>query len=62
MTLSVRGIVPACSVTFDADGRFDEAGYRRYLQWSTIMRPPLLPVSEAAAEVVRAALKAAGLS
>jgi dihydrodipicolinate synthase/N-acetylneuraminate lyase len=29
---------------------------------STVMRPPLLPVSEAAADAVRAALVAAGLA
>ena len=34
MSLNVRGIVPACVVTFDADGRFDEARL-----------PPLPPVA-----------------
>ena len=33
MTLDLHGITPACIITFDADGRFDEAAYRRYLQW-----------------------------
>jgi dihydrodipicolinate synthase/N-acetylneuraminate lyase len=33
MTLDLRGIIPACIVTFDESGRFDEAAYRRYLQW-----------------------------
>ncbi len=33
MSINLRGIIPACVVTFDADGRFDEAAYRRYLQW-----------------------------
>ena len=33
MSLNLRGIIPACVTTWDADGRFDEAAYRRYLQW-----------------------------
>ena len=31
--LNLRGIIPACVVTFDERGRFDESAYRRYLQW-----------------------------
>ena len=33
MTVNVRGIVPACIVTLDADGRFDEPQLRRYIRW-----------------------------
>lgn len=33
MALNLRGIVPACITTLDATGAFDEAAYRRYLQW-----------------------------
>ena len=32
-TLNLHGIIPACIVTFDDRGRFDESAYRRYLQW-----------------------------
>jgi len=45
MTLNVRGIVPACIVTLDADGRFDEAAYRRYLQWLLPQGPVALAVN-----------------
>jgi 4-hydroxy-tetrahydrodipicolinate synthase len=45
MTLNVRGIVPACVVTLDADGRFDEAAYRRYLQWLLPQGPVALAVN-----------------
>jgi 4-hydroxy-tetrahydrodipicolinate synthase len=31
--LNLHGIIPACVVTFDERGRFDESAYRRYLQW-----------------------------
>jgi 4-hydroxy-tetrahydrodipicolinate synthase len=31
--LNLHGIIPACVVTFDADGTFDETQYRNYLQW-----------------------------
>ena len=31
--LNLHGIIPACVVTFDQDGHFDEKQYRRYLQW-----------------------------
>jgi 4-hydroxy-tetrahydrodipicolinate synthase len=45
MTLNVRGIVPACVVTLDADGRFDEAAYRRYLQWLLPQGPVALAIN-----------------
>ena len=45
MTLNVRGIVPACIVTLDEDGRFDEAAYRRYLQWLLPQGPVALAIN-----------------
>jgi 4-hydroxy-tetrahydrodipicolinate synthase len=45
MTLDLRGIVPACIVTLDADGRFDEAAYRRYLQWLLPQGPVALAIN-----------------
>jgi 4-hydroxy-tetrahydrodipicolinate synthase len=45
MSLNLRGIVPACVVTFDADGRFDEAAYRRYLQWLLPQGPVALAIN-----------------
>jgi len=45
MTLNLRGIVPACVVTFDADGRFDESAYRRYLQWLLPQGPVALAIN-----------------
>jgi 4-hydroxy-tetrahydrodipicolinate synthase len=45
MTFNVRGIVPACVVTLDADGRFDEAAYRRYLQWLLPQGPVALAIN-----------------
>jgi len=45
MSLNVRGIVPACIVTLDADGRFDEAAYRRYLQWLLPQGPVALAIN-----------------
>jgi 4-hydroxy-tetrahydrodipicolinate synthase len=45
MKLDVRGIVPACIVTFDADGRFDERAYRRYLQWLLPQGPVALAIN-----------------
>ena len=45
MTLNVRGIIPACVTTFDADGRFDEAPYRRYLQWLLPQGPVALAIN-----------------
>ena len=43
--LNLRGIIPACVVTFDADGRFDEAAYRRYLQWLLPQGPVALAIN-----------------
>jgi 4-hydroxy-tetrahydrodipicolinate synthase len=45
MTLDLHGIIPACIVTFDADGRFDEAAYRRYLQWLLPQGPVALAIN-----------------
>jgi len=45
MSLNLRGIVPACIVTFDADGRFDEPAYRRYLQWLLPQGPVALAIN-----------------
>lgn len=45
MNLNLRGIVPACVVTFDADGRFDESAYRRYLQWLLPQGPVALAIN-----------------
>ncbi len=45
MTLDLRGIIPACIVTLDADGRFDEAAYRRYLQWLLPQGPVALAIN-----------------
>ena len=45
MSLNLRGIVPACVVTFDADGRFDERAYRRYLQWLLPQGPVALAIN-----------------
>ena len=45
MSLNVRGIIPACVVTLDADGRFDEAAYRRYLQWLLPQGPVALAIN-----------------
>lgn len=45
MKLNLRGIVPACVITFDADGRFDEAAYRRYLQWLLPQGPVALAIN-----------------
>ena len=45
MTLDLRGIVPACIVTFDADGRFDDGAYRRYLQWLLPQGPVALAIN-----------------
>lgn len=43
--LNLRGIIPACVVTFDADGKFDEAQYRRYLQWLLPQGPVALAIN-----------------
>lgn len=45
MTLNLRGIAPACVVMFDADGRFDESAYRRYLQWLLPQGPVALAIN-----------------
>jgi 4-hydroxy-tetrahydrodipicolinate synthase len=43
--LNLRGIIPACVVTFNADGKFDEAQYRRYLQWLLPQGPVALAIN-----------------
>jgi 4-hydroxy-tetrahydrodipicolinate synthase len=43
--INLRGIIPACVVTFDADGKFDEAQYRRYLQWLLPQGPVALAIN-----------------
>ncbi|HUQ43183.1 MAG TPA: dihydrodipicolinate synthase family protein [Candidatus Limnocylindria bacterium] len=45
MRLNVRGIIPACVTTFDADGRFDEPAYRRYLEWLIPQGPVALAIN-----------------
>jgi 4-hydroxy-tetrahydrodipicolinate synthase len=45
MNLDLHGITPACVTPFDADGRFDEAQYRRYLQWLLPQGPVALAVN-----------------
>jgi 4-hydroxy-tetrahydrodipicolinate synthase len=45
MTLNLHGIIPACVITFDADGRFDERAYRRYLQWLLPQGPVALAIN-----------------
>ncbi len=45
MSLNLRGIIPACVVTFDADGHFDEGAYRRYLQWLLPQGPVALAIN-----------------
>ena len=45
MSINLRGITPACVITFDADGRFDEAAYRRYLQWLLPQGPVALAIN-----------------
>lgn len=45
MSLNLRGIIPACITTFDANGRFDEGAYRRYLQWLLPQGPVALAVN-----------------
>jgi 4-hydroxy-tetrahydrodipicolinate synthase len=45
MSLDLHGIIPACVVTFDADGRFDEAAYRRYLRWLLPQGPVALAIN-----------------
>ena len=43
--LNLRGIIPACVVTFDAQGQFDEAQYRHYLQWLLPQGPVALAIN-----------------
>jgi len=45
VTLNLRGITPACVTTFDADGKFDEPAYRRYLQWLLPQGPVALAIN-----------------
>lgn len=45
MSINLRGIIPACITTFDAEGRFDEAAYRRYLQWLLPQGPVALAIN-----------------
>jgi 4-hydroxy-tetrahydrodipicolinate synthase len=45
MTLDLHGIIPACVITFDADGRFDEVAYRHYLQWLLPQGPVALAIN-----------------
>ncbi len=45
MSLDLHGIMPACIVTFDTDGRFDEDAYRRYLRWLLPQGPVALAVN-----------------
>lgn len=45
MSINLRGITPACVITFDADGRFDEAAYRGYLQWLLPQGPVALAIN-----------------
>jgi len=45
MSIDLHGLIPACVVTFDADGRFDERAYRRYLQWLLPQGPVALAVN-----------------
>jgi 4-hydroxy-tetrahydrodipicolinate synthase len=45
MALNLRGIVPACITTLDATGAFDEAAYRRYLQWLLPQGPVALAIN-----------------
>ncbi len=44
-TLNLHGIIPACIVTFDDRGRFDESAYRRYLQWLLPQGPVALAIN-----------------
>jgi 4-hydroxy-tetrahydrodipicolinate synthase len=45
VSLNLRGIIPACVVTFDASGKFDEAAYRGYLQWLLPQGPVALAIN-----------------
>jgi len=43
--LNLHGIIPACIVTFDEGGRFDESAYSRYLQWLLPQGPVALAIN-----------------
>ncbi len=43
--LNLHGIIPACIVTFDDGGRFDESAYRRYLRWLLPQGPVALAIN-----------------
>jgi 4-hydroxy-tetrahydrodipicolinate synthase len=43
--LDLNGIIPACVVTFDADGKFDERQYRHYLEWLLPQGPVALAIN-----------------
>ena len=43
--LNLHGIIPACVVTFDQDGHFDEKQYRHYLQWLLPQGPVALAIN-----------------
>jgi 4-hydroxy-tetrahydrodipicolinate synthase len=45
MKLDLHGITAACVVTFDAEGRFDEDAYRRYLRWLLPQGPVALAIN-----------------
>jgi 4-hydroxy-tetrahydrodipicolinate synthase len=45
MSIDLHGIIPACVITFDAAGKFDEPQYRRYLQWLLPQGPVALAVN-----------------
>ena len=45
MSLNLRGIIPACVITWDADGKFDEQAYRKYLQWLLPQGPVALAIN-----------------
>jgi 4-hydroxy-tetrahydrodipicolinate synthase len=71
VTLNLHGIIPACIVTFDEAGNFDEGQYRRYLQWLLPQGPVALAINADTGEgphlwphererVLRAAVEEAG--
>ena len=45
MTINLNGIIPACVVTFDANGKFDERQYRCYLPWLLPQGPVALAIN-----------------
>ena len=44
-SLNLHGIIPACVVTFDANGKLDEAQYRGYLEWLLPQGPVALAIN-----------------